>query len=219
MRFRDRFDAGRQLADRVVDLDLTDPVVLGMPRGGVPVASPVAAALQAPLDVYVVRKVGAPGRSELGVGAVAEGEDEPVVSAVAKQLGLSDDDVRRLAVASSKELARQVLAYRCGRPMVAVAGRDVVLVDDGLATGVSAEAGLQGLRLLQPRTLHFAAPVCARQSLARVEAIADRVVSVHVADDLGSVGEWYDDFTQTSDDEVIRLLTDESSWRRTSQQS
>jgi putative phosphoribosyl transferase len=218
MRFRDRFDAGRQLADRVVELDLADPVVLGMPRGGVPVAAPVAAALNAPLDIFVVRKVGAPGRPELGVGAVAEGGDEAVVNAVARQLRLSGDDVRRLAVAAGDELARQVLAYRGGRPMVAVDRRDVVLVDDGLATGVSAEAGLRALRQLQPCTLHFAAPVCARQSLARVEPIADGVVSVLVADDLGSVGEWYDDFTQTTDNEVIRLLADEFGWRRTSQE-
>jgi predicted phosphoribosyltransferase len=218
MRFRDRFDAGRQLADLVLALALGDPVVLGMPRGGVPVAAPVAAALSAPLDIFLVRKVGAPGRPELGVGAVAEGVAEPVVSEVARQLGLAAEDVRRLAVASSAELARQLLAYRGARPLVAIAGRDVVLVDDGLATGISAEAGLRALRRLQPRSLRFAAPVCARHSLARIEPVADQVVSVVVAADLRSVGEWYDDFSQTTDDEVVRLLTDEFPGGSTSQQ-
>lgn len=206
MRFRDRADAGRQLAARVADLGLSDPVVLGMPRGGVPVAAPIAATLRAPLDVLVVRKVGAPGRPELGVGAVAEGLDEPVVNDVARQLGLSADQVRRLAVTSAEELSRQVLAYRGDHPMTAVGGCDVVLVDDGLATGVTAEAGLRALRTMHPRTVHFAAPVCARQSLSRIEMLADSVVAVLLADDLHSVGEWYDDFTQTGDDEVIRLL-------------
>ena len=206
MRFRDRLDAGRQLATRVADLDLTDPVVFGMPRGGVPVAAPIAATLGAPLDVFVVRKVGAPGRPELGVGAVAEGLDVPVVNDVARQLGLSTDQVRRLAVAAAEELSRQVLAYRGEHPMTGIGGRDVVLVDDGLATGVTAEAGLRALRNLQPRTVHFAAPVCARQSVSRIERLADSVVAVLFADDLHSVGEWYDDFTQTDDAEVIRLL-------------
>ena len=206
MRFSDRTHAGHLLADRVAELGLADPVVLGMPRGGVPVAAPVAAAIGAPLDVFVVRKVGAPGRPELGVGAVAEGVDEPVVNEVAHQLQLSDDEVRLLAVDAQRELARQVRAYRGSRPLTQVEGRDVVLVDDGLATGVTAEAGLRALRAAHPRGLVFAAPVCARQSLPRVDAVADRVVSVLVADDLRSVGEWYDDFSQTSDAEVIRCL-------------
>jgi putative phosphoribosyl transferase len=206
MRFRNRDDAGRQLAEQVAELQLTDPVVLALPRGGVPVAAPVAAALAAPLDVLVVRKVGAPGRPELGVGAVAEGLDEPVLSDAAAHLGLTAEDVRRLAVTEREELARRVSSYRGSRPLPVVTGKDVVLVDDGLATGVSAEAGIRALRAKAPRSLRFAAPVGARQSLDRLAGLCDGVVSVLAPLDMRAVGEWYDDFTQTTDAEVLAIL-------------
>lgn len=206
MRFRNRDDAGRQLAERVVALHLADPVVLALPRGGVPVAAPVAVALSVSLEVLVVRKVGAPGRPELGVGAVAEGLPEPVLSEVAAHLGLTAADVRQLAVAEEAELARRVAAYRGTRPLPDVEGRDVVLVDDGLATGVTAEAGLRALGTLVPGSLRFAAPVCAQGGVSRLAAFCDGVVYVRAPSDMGSVGEWYDDFTQITDDEVIAIL-------------
>src|SRR4051812_6120539 len=140
MAFRDRADAGRQLAERLSGVDLASPVVLGMPRGGVPVAAEVADVLDAPLDVLVARKIGAPGQEELGVGAVAEGLDEPVISAVAYRIGLTAEDVRQLAVRTQQEVDRRVLTYRGGRPALPVGGMDVLLVDDGSATGVTAEA-------------------------------------------------------------------------------
>jgi putative phosphoribosyl transferase len=206
MRFRDRDDAGRQLAQLVVALGLSDPVVLALPRGGVPVAAPVAAALAAPLDVLVVRKVGAPGRPELGVGAVAEGLVEPVLSDVTPQFGLTQADVRRLAVAEEQELARRVASYRGNRPLPTVEGRDVVLVDDGLATGVSAEAGVRAVLAAGPASLHFAAPVCALTGATRLAAICDGVVHVVAPADMRAVGEWYDDFTQTTDAQVLAIL-------------
>lgn len=206
MRFRNRDDAGRQLAEHVVALQLNDPVVLALPRGGVPVAAPIAAALSVPLDVLVVRKVGAPGRPELGVGAVAEGLDEPVVSEVAGQLGLSAADVGRLAVTEREELARRVDSYRGGRPVPVVTGKDVLLVDDGLATGVTAEAGLLTLRARRPRSLFFAAPVCSSAGEARLTPLCAGVVHVLASATMHSVGEWYDDFTQTTDAEVIAIL-------------
>ena len=206
MRFRDRHDAGRQLADRVVAVGLADPVVLALPRGGVPVAAPVAQALSAVLDVLVVRKVGAPGRPELGVGAVAEGLDQPVLSEAAARLGLGADDVGRLAVSEREELSRRVASYRGTRPLPAVEGRDVVLVDDGLATGVSAVAGLLALHAAQPRSLWFAAPVCARSGVQRLASHCDGVVHVLAPQDMLSVGEWYDDFAQTTDAEVLAIL-------------
>ena len=206
MQFRNRDDAGRQLAERVAELQLNDPVVLALPRGGVPVAAPVALAIAAPLDVFVVRKVGAPGRPELGVGAVAEGLDEPVFSDVASQLGLTADDVRRLAVAEREELARRVASYRGDRPLPVISGKDVVLVDDGLATGISAEAGVRALSGRMPRSLRFAAPVGARQSLTRLAGLCDGVVYVIAPRDMRAVGEWYDDFTQTTDEEVLAIL-------------
>jgi putative phosphoribosyl transferase len=206
MRFRDREDAGRLLAESVLDLHLSDPVVLALPRGGVPVAAPVARAIAAPLDVLVVRKIGAPGHAELGVGAVAEGLDAPVVSDVAARVGLTADDVQELAGAEKEELARRVASYRGQRPLPIVTGKDVVLVDDGLATGISAEAGLRALRVRQPRTLWFAAPVCARQSIDRLAALCDRVVHVLAPEEMLAVGQWYDDFTQTTDAEVLAIL-------------
>jgi len=211
MRFHDRQDAGHRLAERVAEVGLDDAVVLGLPRGGVPVAAPVAAVLKAPLDVYVVRKVGAPGHPELGVGAVAEGLTEPVINEdIARHLGLTDADVRTLAAGVAELVAAQVAAYRSGRELLPLRGRDVVLVDDGLATGVTAAAGLRALRAFEPRSLHFAAPVCARQSIPRIAAVADGVLSVLIQPDLRSVGEWYDDFTQTTDEEVLRLLASTS---------
>lgn len=208
MRFRNRDDAGRQLAPRVLDLQLTDPVVLALPRGGVPVAAPVASALSVPLEVFVVRKVGAPGRPELGVGAVAEGLPEPVLSEAMTQLGLTTADVRELAVAEEAELARRVAAYRGSRPLPPIEGRDVVLVDDGLATGATAEAGLRALAAQRPASLRFAAPVCAHRGAARLAAICAGVVHVVAPAEMGSVGEWYDDFTQTTDAEVLALLAE-----------
>ena len=209
MRFRDREDAGRLLAERLADLGgsaLTDPVVLALPRGGVPVAAPVAKALAAPLDVFVVRKVGAPGHAELGVGAIAEGLDDPVISDVAARVGLTADDVNNLAVAEKEELARRVASYRGRRPLPIVTGKDVVLVDDGLATGISAEAGVRALRARRPRSLWFAAPVCAREGIERLTALCDHVVHVLAPEDMHSVGQWYDDFTQTTDAEVLAIL-------------
>ena len=206
MRFRNRDDAGEQLAARVAGLSLADPVIVALPRGGLPVAAPVAVALAAPLDVLVVRKVGAPAHPELGVGAVAEELDDPVVSDVAGRLGLSIEDVRALAVVEREELARRVSSYRGDRPLAEIADKDVLLIDDGLATGITAEAGLRALRARRPRSLRFAAPVCAGSGAARLALLCDGVVNVLVSDDMRSVGEWYDDFTQITDDEVLAIL-------------
>ena len=143
MPFRDRADAGRQLAERVADLGLASPVVLALPRGGVPVGAEVATALGAPLEVFVARKVGAPGREELGIGAVAEGLDEPVMSDTARRLGLGDEELAPLAERARRELARRVEHYRDGHPLPELTGRDVLLVDDGAATGVTDEEVLE----------------------------------------------------------------------------
>jgi putative phosphoribosyl transferase len=203
-RFRDRADAGRQLADRLPP-DLEDPVVLALPRGGVPVAAPVAARLAAPLDVLVARKIGAPGHEELGIGAVAEGG--PVVgSDLIRALRVTDADFERLTARAREEVARRVDRYRGGRPLPTVRGRDVVLVDDGLATGVTAEAALLALRLAEPRRLLLAVPVGARDTARRLVPPADEVVSVLTPHDLIAVGAWYRDFRQTTDDEVLELL-------------
>ncbi len=206
MRFRDRADAGRHLAERLREVPLTSPVVLGLPRGGIPVAAEVARALGAPLEVFVARKVGTPGHEELGIGAVAEGLDEPVVSDTARQLGVSGADMRALAEPAHRELCRRVALYRGNRPLPELTGRNVVLVDDGLATGVTAEAALRALRRWRPGRLVLAVPVCARETAARIANVADEVVCVEAPAHFYAVGEWYEDFSQTTDQEVLNLL-------------
>ncbi|MFL6204088.1 MAG: phosphoribosyltransferase [Acidimicrobiales bacterium] len=203
-RFRDRADAGRQLADRLPS-GLVDPIVLALPRGGVPVAGEVAARLAAPLDVLVARKIGAPGHEELGIGAIAEG-GAMVASDLVRALRLSSDEFEALARRERVELERRVDRYRAGRRRLPVRGRDVVLVDDGLATGVTAEAALLDLRAEAPRRLVLAVPVCSTDTARRLVPPADEVVWVLAPRDLVAVGVWYDDFTQTTDAEVVALL-------------
>ena len=206
MRFRDRADAGARLAGPVAALGLTDPVVLALPRGGVPVAYAVAAALGAPLEVFVARKVGAPGHPEYGIGAVAEGGGVVANAAALRSLRLAEDEFAELADDARMELDRRVRRYRGGRPLPEVRGRDVVLVDDGLATGVTAEAALRALRAQAPRRLVLAVPVCAPATARRLVPPADAVVYVLAPETFTAVGRWYDDFDQTRDEEVLELL-------------
>jgi len=206
MPFRDRVDAGRRLAQRLAAMELGSPVVLALPRGGVPVAAEIAAEWGAPMDVFVARKVGAPGHEELGIGAVAEGLDGIVMSDTARQLGIGDREMQQLAARAHRELDRRVALYRGDRSLPELAGRDVVLVDDGLATGVTAEAALRSLRLKEPARLILAVPVCARETATRLGAVADEVVCAEAPVQFFAVGQWYQNFSQTTDDEVLDLL-------------
>lgn len=208
MRFRDRRAAGEELGAAVVagPASFAEPIVLALPRGGVPVAAPVAAALEAPLDVIVARKVGAPGQPELGVGAIVEGGGFAVNTPVLHALDLGAEQLGQLAEAEQPELHRRVELYRGGRPLPDVAGRDVVVVDDGLATGVTAEAAVLALRARDPRRVVLAVPVGATATAERLRSIADEVLVLVERDDFRAVGDWYDDFSQTSDDEVLAIL-------------
>lgn len=181
-------------------------MVLALPRGGVPVAAEVARTLAGPLDVFVARKVGAPGREEYGIGAIAEGDVIVADEHALETLGVSADEFTALAATQQVELHRRVELYRGGRDLIDVRGRDVVLVDDGLATGVTAEAALLGLRRRGPRRLLVAVPAGAADTAVRLRRIADEVECVVEAADFTAVGAWYDDFRQTSDEEVRRLL-------------
>jgi predicted phosphoribosyltransferase len=202
--FRDRADAGHRLASALTG-PWHRPIVLGLPRGGVPVAAVVADELDAVLDVFVARKIGAPGHPELGIGAIAEG-DVVVTSDTVRLLRVADDDLQRRIEAERRELARRVERYRGDRSLPRVHGADVVLVDDGLATGVTAEAALRALRSHGPARLVLAVPVGAADTVRRLRAIADEVVCVEQPPQFQAVGQWYRDFAATTDDEVLRHL-------------
>jgi putative phosphoribosyl transferase len=206
MRFRDRCDAGRQLVARLLSSRLHDPLILALPRGGVPVGFVIAEALHAPLDVLVARKIGAPGHRELGIGAIAEGGELVADQGALRMLGISEKRFARLAGREQPELERRVKLYRGGRLLPGMDARDVVLVDDGLATGVTAEAAVGSVRRAGARRVILAVPVGAPDSARRLANVADEVVCILVPDDFVAVGLWYDDFAQTSDEEVVALL-------------
>ena len=204
--FEDRRDAGRQLADRVAELDLDDPVVLGLPRGGVPVAAEIADRLDVPLDVVVVRKVGAPHNPEYGIGAVGEGDVVVLNEGPMRQLGLDREDLQDRIEGEQDELLRRLARYRKGRDAVPLDERSVVVVDDGLATGVTATAAAQVLRARGVEHLVLAIPVGPPSNVQRVGTHYDDVVVLQTPDSFRAVGTWYRDFGQTSDDEVVDLL-------------
>jgi putative phosphoribosyl transferase len=205
-RFRDRQDAGRRLAAELLAYGDEDPVVVGLPRGGVPVAEEIAAALGAPLEVLAVRKLGAPHNPEYGIGAIAEGDIRVFDSEALAVLGINGGVLDSIVARESEELRRRVAAYRGERPLIDLRGRTAIVVDDGVATGVTDTAALRAVRRLRPRRLVLAVPVCAPDSAARLRGEADEVVCLSEPPLLYGVGQWYRDFSQVSDGEVIAAL-------------
>jgi putative phosphoribosyl transferase len=206
-RFLDRHDAGRKLADELRDLaQRRDVVVLALPRGGVPVASEVAHALGAPLDVFVVRKLGVPGQEELAMGAIASGGTRVINDEVVELLRISPALLDSVAAREARELERREQLYRAGREPLSVQGRVVVLVDDGIATGSTMLAAVQALRQRAAAEIIVAVPVCAITVADRVRRLVDRLVCVVETTMLDGVSAWYEDFEQTSDAEVSLLL-------------
>jgi putative phosphoribosyl transferase len=185
-----------------------ETLVLGLPRGGVPVAARVAGAVGAHLDVFVVRKLGVPGHEEYAMGAIASGGIEVVNDEVIRRLGISRRAFDAVVEAETAELERRVTAYRGGRPPLDLAGRDVVLVDDGIATGATMRAAALAVRAAGARTVVVAVPVAPPSAAGELAADVDAFVAVSTPSGFGAVGAWYDDFRQTSDDEVRRLLGD-----------
>jgi len=206
MRFANRRDAGDRLAARLKHLEGEDALVIGLPRGGVPVAARIAQSLKAPLDVWVVRKVGAPSFPEFGLGAVAEGGEIFLNRESVRRTGVSGHELERLVGRRARDVEEQARLLRGGRPPAQIRDRTVIVVDDGVATGGTMHVALQSLRALDPRRLVLAVPVAATDSLHDLVPLADEVVCLHVTDDLNAVGNWYDDFGQTSTEEVRALL-------------
>jgi putative phosphoribosyl transferase len=220
MLFADRHEAGRRLGAELVrrlpQLHDGDPLVLAIPRGGVPVGYEVARHLDAALDLFIARKLGAPGHEELGIGAVAPGGTRFLDTDAIRALGVTEEYIEEITRKELAELERRLRRFRGDRPPPRIAGRPVILVDDGLATGVTALASLAAIRLDQPRRLVFAAPVCSVEGAETVARQADDVVCVATPDRFFGVGAWYHDFTQTSDDEVVELLRRrETEWNTT----
>jgi putative phosphoribosyl transferase len=205
-RFRNRHDAGRRLAARLLPLAAERPVVVGLPRGGVPVAEEIAVALDAVLEVFAVRKVGAPHNPEYGIGAIAEDGTWIVDRGALAALEIDDDTLAEILARERAELRRRVETYRGDRAALSLRGRSVIVVDDGVATGVTDTAALRALRRLDPRRLVLAVPVCPPDSAARLRAEADELVCLVEPEQLYGVGQWYADFTQVTDAEVLASL-------------
>ena len=206
--FTNRREAGRILAERLRGhVPRSNVVVLALPRGGVPVAYEVAAALDAPLDVFVVRKLGAPGNEEYAIGAIASGDIGIVDARTVAMLGLSHQDIDRIVETERLELDRRERLYRRGRPFPDLAGKTVVLVDDGLATGATMRAAIEALRSRSPAAVIAAVPVASREACAMIAAAADDCVCALTPAPFHGVGRWYAHFSQTTDNEVLELLT------------
>jgi putative phosphoribosyl transferase len=205
--FRDRHEAGRLLAERLAAYtDRLDVVILALPRGGVPVAFEIAAVLHVPLDVMVVRKLGVPGHEELAMGAIASGGVQVVNQEVMRHLGLSQAVLESVAATEYQELTRRERAYRGSHGAAIVEGRTVILVDDGLATGSTMRAAVAALRRRGPTRIVIAVPTAAPETCEELKTEVDEIVCATTPTPFYGVGQWYDDFSQTTDEEVRDLL-------------
>lgn len=210
--YRDREEAGRALALALIAYaNRPDVLVLGLPRGGVPVAAQVADALHAPLDVFVVRKLGVPGHEELAFGAIASGGVKVLNDDVVAMAGISEAVMSRIVQAEEQEIARRDRLYRGDREPVQLGGHTVILIDDGLATGATMRAAAQAIQAMQPARLVVAVPVAVGEACAELRETVDEVVCAATPEPFHAVGVWYEDFAQTSDAEVRDLL--DRNWR------
>ena len=206
--FHDRTDAGRVLAaDLAAYAGRSDIIVLALPRGGVPVAYEVARALGAPLDVFLVRKLGLPGQEEFAMGAIASGGIRLINEQVVEAYGISDAEIESVAAAEQRELYRRERSYRDGRPLTELAGRTVILIDDGLATGFTMRAAVLAIRQEAPARIVVAVPVAAAETCDEFRALVDDIVCSETPEPFQAVGIWYEDFAQTTDAQVHELLS------------
>ncbi len=206
--FKDRKQAGKELGAALLKYKGQNPVILAIPRGGVPVAYEVAIALDAPLDIVVVRKLGAPGQPELGIGALVDGDHPQGVlnQEIIAELAVSQDYLDREVARQLKEIRRRQQAYRGGRGPEKLEGRTVIVIDDGIATGGSMRAALRGVRRSNPKRLVMAVPVAPRETIDSLRPEVDDLVCLSTPEFFAAIGEFYEDFRQTSDKEVTELL-------------
>ncbi|MHB8877977.1 MAG: phosphoribosyltransferase [Myxococcaceae bacterium] len=212
MVFADRVDAGRRLAKLLEKYRAESPVVLGLPRGGVPVAFEVARELSAPMDVCVVRKIGAPDQPELGLGAVGEGGVLILDHELMRLVGATNEEVGEIAERKAQEVEQRLVLFRAGRPPVELRDRTVLLVDDGIATGGSMRAAIKSVRSRGPGKLIMAIPIASSQALESLSSEVDEVVCLEATPFLGAIGFFYEDFTQVTDREVVQLLERSRAW-------
>jgi putative phosphoribosyl transferase len=206
-RYQDRRDAGKQLAQALHDYsNRDDTLVLALPRGGVPVAYEVARALHAPLDVFIVRKIGVPGHSELAMGAIAPENTVIFNDSIIKSLNISDEEIALVKEKELKELERRQIAYRGHKPFPSLKNKTVILVDDGIATGASMHAAIVALQKFKPAAIVCAVPVSSEDAAVLLAPIVSDFICPLIPSDFSAVGQWYEDFSQTEDEEVRELL-------------
>ena len=208
-RYRDRRHGGAELASRLQHLkDRDDVVVLALPRGGVPVAYEIARAIEAPLDVFLVRKLGLPGHAEFAMGAIASGGVRVLNDDVVRRFDVPPQLIEKTAQQEQRELERREREYRVGRAPMSVQGRTVVLIDDGLATGSTMKAAVQAIRGHGPARIIVAVPVGSTEACRELANVADELICARTPERFNAVGQWYSDFSQTTDEEVRNLLRD-----------
>lgn len=203
--FEDRKEAGRKLAKRLEKYRKEKPVILALPRGGVPVGYEIAKTFKLPFDVIIVRKIGSPNQPELGIGAVAEGNVEILDKKAIKLLGLNKDAISEIIAREKNEIERRKKIYRENKPLINIKSKTVILVDDGLATGITAKAAILAIKKLKPKKIIFASPVCAFDSLKNIENV-DEIQCILTPHEFNAVGSWYKNFDQVTDEEVKNLL-------------
>lgn len=206
MRFKDRYEAGQKLADALKNLDIKSPYVFGMARGGVPVAYEVAKKLNAPLDVLVVRKLGMPQNPEFGFGAIAPEGVSEINTETVQSYRLSSEQIEKIKSAEESELEERLQKYRRDKKLPDLLEKTAIIVDDGIATGVSAKVAIKYLKSKKPQQIILAAPACAKDSEEKLKKYADKIVCLVSSSAFFAVGQWYENFNQTTDEEVTLLL-------------
>ncbi|RPJ70020.1 MAG: phosphoribosyltransferase, partial [Alphaproteobacteria bacterium] len=209
-RFENRDHAAKLLAEKLLKFQKLDPIILALPRGGVPIAHEVATKLHAPLDVVLVKKIGAPGHEEFAIGAVAEDEKPILNQKIIKQYQFNSAEIESIIVNRISEIRRRAKAYRQKLPAISLEGRNVIVIDDGLATGATMMSAIQWLRTQNIKKIIVAVPVSSKEAAADIKKVTDDFISLHTPDEFWAVGMWYKDFPQVSDEEVIKILHKQS---------